>query len=108
MIELQIKEMMKAKGIKSPYKQLVHAGMSYSTVQQYMTGKRGSVALEHIEIFCTMLRCTPNDLLAWTPSQKADGYPENPLQAIRKKPLLDLEAKLKSMSVDELTRRLNG
>jgi DNA-binding Xre family transcriptional regulator len=106
MIELQIKELMKAKGIKSPYKQLVRAGIGRSTVTQYMTGKRQSIGLEHIEIFCTMLRCTPNELFAWTPTQKADDYPENLLQAIRKKPLLDLEAKLKSMSVDELTRRL--
>jgi DNA-binding Xre family transcriptional regulator len=108
MIEFQIKDLMKAKGIKSPYKQLRKAGISHSTAQGYMTGMRHSIYLEHIEIFCNLLRCTPNDLLAWTPASHAEDYPENPLQAIRKKPTINIEEKLNSMTLEEVKEKFGG
>jgi DNA-binding Xre family transcriptional regulator len=106
MIEFQLKEMMKAKGVKSPYAQLRKAGMSYSMVQGYMTGQRHSIYRDHIEIFCNLLRCTPNELFAWSPSQPADDYADNPLQKIRKKTLLSLDERLRNMSVEEIEKRL--
>lgn len=105
MIEFQIKEMMQAKGVKSVYTKLIKAGMSYSTAQGFMTGKRDSMSLKHAEIFCNLLRCTPNELLAWTPDNQAEDYPENPLQAIRKRPTINIEEKLKSMTLEEIKKK---
>ncbi len=108
MIELQISELVKTKGFKAPYRRFAQAGISNKAVQGYLTGKRTKLNLEHIEIICTLLRCTPDKLLAWTPSEPADDYPEHPLQPLRKKPLLNVDEALSKLSPDEIERRLGG
>jgi hypothetical protein len=55
-----------------------------------------------------LLRCAPNDLFSWTPDNEAEDYPENPLQAIRKKPFPDLQKIIGNLSLEEVRKRLEG
>lgn len=105
MLEFQIKELIKARGFKSPYRRFVKAGIGYDAVRGYITGKRKKLNTAHAEILCTLLRCTPNDLYGWTPSQPADDHPDHPLQALRKKPMMNLDEKLQGMSLEEIKKR---
>jgi hypothetical protein len=62
--------------------------------------------LAHVETLCALLRCTPNDLFAWTPDDKTSDYPENPLQHIRARALPDLQKIIGSLSLEEVRKRL--
>jgi len=108
MITLQVKELYKLRGIKAPLAVMMKAGISQKVASDYLTGKKKHLLLAHIEILCTLLRCTPNDLFAWTPKNQALDYPENPLQAIRQKPMPDLQHLIGAMSLDEVRKRLEG
>ena len=106
MIEMNVRRMCRERGIPHPVSALMKAGIGQGIVSKYLEGKAQRVPLAHLEKLCLLFRCTPNELFTWTPAQKADDYPENPLQAIRHKPSFDLEEKLKGMSLDEIKRRL--
>lgn len=105
MIVLNIKALCKARGIKNAHAALCKAGISPHVATAYLKGKKPQFVTAHIELLCRLLRCTPNDLFKWQPDTAADDYPENPLQAIRHKPLLNLEQKLKNMSIKEIEEK---
>ena len=106
MIQLNIRELCKTRGIKNPYSALTKAGISPYVAHEYLKGKKHRFITQHIEVLCKLLRCTPNDLFSWTPTEPADDYPENPMQAIRKKERIDLNEILKTMSVEEIEQML--
>ena len=106
MIQLRIEELCKERGIKHPFTALKKAGIPGPTAILYLHHKKKTLVLDHTEKLCRLFRCAPNELFEWTPDNKAEDYPENPLQTIRKKATFDLEEKLKGMSVEEIKRRL--
>ena len=107
MLTFQIKELCILRGIKAPQRAMMKAGLSQNIASGYLTGKRKHVLLKHIEILCTLLRCTPSDLFAWTPDDNAQDYPENPLQKIRKQSLPDLQKVIGGLSLEEVRKRLS-
>jgi DNA-binding Xre family transcriptional regulator len=108
MIELRIAEVCRAKGMKPPLAALKKAGISVTKGRQYLKAKTNRLMVDDVEKLCRLLRCTPNDLLEWTPDNAAEDYPENPLQAIRKKPSINIEEKLKSMTLEEVRAKFGG
>lgn len=106
MIHLRIAEACRAKGIRHPLTALTKAGISITKATQYLKGKTNRLMIDDAERLCRLLRCTINDLLEWTPDNQAEDYPENPLQAIRKRKVLNLEERLKNLSMEEIERRL--
>jgi len=106
MLTLQIKELCKLRGIKAPLGALTKTGISPQVAFKYLEGKKKHLILAHIEKLCTVLRCTPNDLFAWTPDDQAQDYPENPLQKIRAQSLPDLQKVVGSLSLEEVKKRL--
>jgi DNA-binding Xre family transcriptional regulator len=107
MIVLQIKELCELRGIKAPLAALMKAGISQQVAQNYLRGKKKHLLLKHIEILCTLLRCIPNDLVAWTPDDKAEDYPANPLQTVRRRSLPDLQKVIGGLSLEEVKKRLS-
>ena len=106
MIKLRIAALCKERLIAHPWTALVEAGISEKKTNQYLNGKTNRLMLDDIEKLCTLLRCTPNDLFEWTPANKSQDYPENPLQAIAKKPLFNLEDVLNGLTIAEVKARL--
>ncbi len=102
MIRLRIKDLCREKAIAHDYTALTKAGISKEKAMQYLDGKTNRLMLDDVETLCNLLRCTPNDLLQWSPGKKTEDYPENPLQVIRKKPPIVLEEILKEMTVGEV------
>ena len=105
MIALSIKDLFRLRGIRQPVKAMRKAGISHYVAHAYLKGKKQRMVVEHLEILCKLLRCTPNELFSWEPDNQAEDFPENPLQAIRKKERMDLNEVLKGMSVEEIERR---
>jgi len=108
MIQLNIKELCLARGFRHPHTALTKAGLSPKIATTYLQGKKKLMMLRHVELFCKLLRCTPNDLFTWTPDEPADDYANNPMQSIRKKERIDLNEVLKGMSVEEIEEMVRG
>ncbi len=101
MIKLRIAELCEERLIKNAYTALVKAGISAVKTRQYLDAKTNRLMLDDVEKLCRLLHCTPNDLMEWTPTNKAHDYEGNPLQAIRKKPPFNLTDILNGMTIGE-------
>ncbi|MCG3167359.1 MAG: hypothetical protein POELPBGB_03149 [Bacteroidia bacterium] len=108
MVQLNIKELCRARGFRHPHATLTKAGISNKVAIDMLKGKKKYLVIQHVEVLCKLLRCTPNDLFTWTPDEPADDYPENTLQIIRKKQRLDLNEALKGMSLEEIEEMVKG
>jgi DNA-binding Xre family transcriptional regulator len=72
------------RGIDRPSEILVKHGISRPTITRLLRGEKGGVSYRHLEIICTILNCTPNDLFEWRPDPK-NPLPENhSLQALKR------------------------
>jgi DNA-binding Xre family transcriptional regulator len=108
MLTLQINKLCVARGVKTPLTAMRKAGISQQIAFKYLQGKKKNLMIDHIEKLCMLLRCTPNDLFAWTPDDKNQDYPENPLQKISKQELPDLQKVIGGLSLEEVRKRLDG
>lgn len=103
MIKINVKRVMEARGIFTPYKFMVKNGFPVTTATQISKGNVEYLRLEYIERFCTLLNCLPNDLFEWTPNDKKADDPNNPLQAIKKNDnSMNLPEILKGLPMDKL------
>lgn len=102
MIKLKIAALCKEKAIAHPYTALTEAGISVTKTIQYLRNETNRLMLDDADILCNLLRCTPNDLVEWTPNNKAQDYEANPLQALRKKGPFELEEIIKRMTIGEI------
>ena len=68
MITLNVLPLLEKKG-KTKYWLFKQLGMSYTNFSNMVNGKTKSIQYKHIEILCTLLECTPNDLFQIDPNQ---------------------------------------
>ncbi|HVE57978.1 MAG TPA: helix-turn-helix transcriptional regulator [Pyrinomonadaceae bacterium] len=67
MLYLNVKRMMRLRGIDQHYHLMLKLGFVPSTARAFLSGEITLIKLEQIEKLCVALNCTPNDLLAWQP-----------------------------------------
>lgn len=110
MIQLRIKELLKSKGVAKGHAWLCKRGISHSMSHLLYSGKYESIQLEHINIICRSLNCTPNDLFAWTPdAQRGPVSPEHKLHSIAPREpsrILDLLKKMTEAEIKEWERKM--
>lgn len=63
MLTLNVLPLLKARG-KSKYWLNKQLGMSYTNFNKMVNNQTKSIQYKHIEIICTLLDCTPNDLFS--------------------------------------------
>lgn len=97
---------MKEKGVKSPLTAMMKAGISQGVAQKYLSNKKIWIIYKDIEILCLLLRCQPNDLFEYIPDDKTVHDATQPLNALKPKPAFDAFEALKTMSPDEIRKRL--
>lgn len=103
MLQLNLTRIFKARGIEQPYRFLVKNGFVSFTAHKYKNGKVEHIRLDHIEKLCVILKCTPNDLFEWRPTDLLDDYPEHPLQKIRSRDKkMEINQLLGKMSLEQL------
>lgn len=68
MVYLRIRELLKAKG-KSKYWLHNQINMDYHNLSRLMDNQTDSIRFENIEKLCTVLECTPNELMEIVPDE---------------------------------------
>jgi len=64
------------RAIDKPSEILLKHGISRPTILRLLRGDKEGVSYRHLEIICTILNCTPNDLFEWQSDAKTN-LPEN-------------------------------
>lgn len=67
MLKYNFTHILNQKGIIAPVGYLEKAGVKKSTASRLVSGKFSYIPLDTLEKLCLLFKCTPNDLLAWTP-----------------------------------------
>lgn len=99
----------KLRGISHPFSYLTDNGFSASTAQRLLHRKVNNLNLEFVEDLCILLRCTPNDLLSWTPGKKDQLPQELPLKTLtRNTDIAAFSQMLSNLPLDELEKKMNG
>ena len=70
MLELNIVNLLKTRGVDNASRYLVQKGMKYHTVNRLLTGKVDGMTYATLEQLCLFCNCSPDDLFVW---RKADG-----------------------------------
>jgi len=83
MIIYRFDRIFKARGIDKPFALLQKAGFSANFSSKIKNSRVSRLSLKQIERLCLLLKCTPNDLMAWIPD-KDEHYSDNhPLNELR-------------------------
>jgi DNA-binding Xre family transcriptional regulator len=77
MLKINVRKVMEARGIFTPYKFMVKNGFTPTTATKISNGDVEYLRLEYIERLCTLLNCLPNDLFDWTPNEKKEDSNKN-------------------------------
>lgn len=70
--------------VKNPVTFMIKNGINRSTASNLFRGQVTFIKLEHLERLCLLLKCTPNDLLEWTPDKNSETAVEHPLDALKR------------------------
>ncbi len=84
MLKFYIKEVLKVKGYKPNTHILQRMGLRYTAANRLIKGEARSLNLKHLEMLCSFLNCTPNDILNFTPHQENPISLEHPLNTLTK------------------------
>ena len=98
MLSWNIKTMLATKGILKPYAWLTKHGISHALAHQLLANKAKRVELKSLYKICAAAYCTPNDLLAYTPTKTEIITDKHPLQALRAAAISQLGTKLQKMT----------
>lgn len=105
MLTLDLRPVFKTRGIEKPYTFLVKAGLSPQSATKVLNSKTRVFRLDHIEIICDKLNCTPNDLLSWTPNKNIKLADTHSLTRLKRdKTAFQLQDTLKTMSLEQLNQ----
>ena len=106
MLMLNLKPILAARGIERPYSFLVKSGFTPSAAHKLLHSKTSTFRLIHVEKLCTLLNCTPNDLLLWVSNRDEIVNESHPLISLKKPAIAPtnwLQA-LKEMSLQDLAK----
>lgn len=102
MLRLNLREIMKIRGIERPYSFIVKIGISPNIATRMANDKPVHISLKHMELLCMHLNCEPNDLFVWTPDNNTSLSEHHALQRIRKEELPLVQEKMKELSYRDL------
>lgn len=103
MLSIDIRPILKLRGIQTPYKFLRKLGFVSETATRWTNGDVGYIRPEQVEKLCVALNCTPNDLFHFTPSAKTpigDRHALNSL--VHTQPTPDIAQLLRELPPDKL------
>ncbi|MBL7766451.1 MAG: helix-turn-helix transcriptional regulator [Chitinophagaceae bacterium] len=108
MLHLHFKQILKARGIENPTKFLINAGLSRPAVKVLLYSENRSIRLDHIELLCTALRCTPNDILVWVADAQTTNVADHPLASLKyKEETTSFKETLLSLPLDQLKEAMS-
>ena len=84
MIKFYVKDLLRVKGYKPNTHMLQRIGFRYTEANRLIKGEARSLSLDHLEMLCNFLNCTPNDILNFVPDPEKQLLPEHPLNTLTK------------------------
>ncbi len=84
MLFLNFKPILKARGIEKPSALFHRFGISYPAIKVLLYSENRSIRLDHLEMLCTALHCTPNDIFCWIPEPHIQDVDQHPLAPIKR------------------------
>lgn len=82
MLSFNFTRIFKARGIDKPFRYLVKAGYSDNFATRVANNRKKQFNLKDLERLCTLLGCTPNDLLEWVPAPADASDEKHPLRPL--------------------------
>jgi hypothetical protein len=103
MLYFNFTRLFKARGIDKPAGYLVKNGFSDNFATKVVRNSFRRMDLSNIERLCTLLRCTPNDILQWVPDSSDIDIANHPLSPLHQTDkVMDLTRTLHSLPFDKL------
>ncbi len=103
MLTFNFTRIFKVRGINKPFSYLIKLGYSPSFATRITNNRSRRLDLAEIEKLCELLRCTPNDLIEWTPGNNDAANDTHPLMPLmRKDKVAQLTQILNSASIEKL------
>lgn len=84
MLKFYIKEVLKVKGYKPNTHILQRMGLRYTAANRLIKGETRSLTLDHLEMLCVFLNCTPNDILNFSSDPDNQLSADHPLNSLSK------------------------
>ena len=75
MLRFNLKRVFALRGVDNPVAFMIEAGMIRQTANNLLKQQTSIVKIEHLELLCRKLNCTPNDFFEWQPDA-ANALPE--------------------------------
>jgi DNA-binding Xre family transcriptional regulator len=98
MFILNVKRILRLRGIEKHYKYLLGLGFVPATANILLSSTAQRVTLEHLERLCLALNCTPNDLIEWQPNNTQAVAATHSINGLKKR---NLNAMLSEVPVDK-------
>ena len=103
MINLRIRQLLTNKGVQKPFLWLRKRGIVHATAHRLLANKAKRISLDHMNIICKGINCTPNDLFEWMPDDTGPALPStHHLHSIAPRVALRLLQKLKDLTEEEI------
>ena len=103
MLTFDLRPVFKQRAIEKPYTFLVKAGISPQSASKILNSQTRVFRLDHVEIICSKLNCTPNDLTSWTPNNEVNLPETHSLNKLKRdEKSFQLQDTLKTMSLEQL------
>ena len=105
MLRYNLKRIFNQKGVLAPAAFLKKAGFKKTTSARLARGSFKEISMENLEKLCLQLRCTPNDLMEWTPAKQNDLDDGQPLAKLLSSaaPVFDLRGLGGDIPYDKLS-----
>jgi DNA-binding Xre family transcriptional regulator len=82
MLQLQLSNVLRQRGIQDPIKFLVKKGFTYHTAHRLVNNLVDSVSYSNLEKLCIILNCTINDLFLWSKDNNDDVSESHPINKL--------------------------
>lgn len=76
MLRLNLKRVFALRGVDNPAAFMIEAGIVRQTANNLLKQQTSVVKIEHLELLCRKLNCTPNDFFEWQ-TDSANALPES-------------------------------
>ena len=107
MLYLNIKRIMRLRGIDSHYHFMLKLGFAPAASRSFLSGEVVSIKLEQLEKLCVALNCTPNDLVEWRPDASQTVSETHSMNGLKRTPERDLPKLLNEIPPEKLEQILD-
>jgi DNA-binding Xre family transcriptional regulator len=102
MLKFNFTRIFRIRGIEKPRVYLMSKGYTGAMANRIVHNQATRFDLEHLDKLCDLFKCTPNDLLEWTPNPEDDAD-NHPLACLKRGGKAEsIASKLESVPLEKL------